>query len=188
MMKRAALILARGFEESEALSVADILRRAGLTCELVGLEETEVEGAHGISVRCDRILDGDVTDYDMIILPGGYGGVERMKGSEELLALLQEMNRKGRYVSALCAAPSVLAEAGLLEGKYYTAYRECDPEVSRGNYVKKPVVVDENLLTGMGPAMAYAFAYRAAKLLGGDSRAVKERMLYSHSFREEEEA
>ena len=72
-MKRAALILARGFEESESLTIADVLIRAGLTCELTGLEEEIVEGAHGIQVKCDRVLGEDLTDYDMIILPGGYG-------------------------------------------------------------------------------------------------------------------
>lgn len=114
-MKRAALILARGFEESESLTIADVLIRAGLTCELTGLEEEIVEGAHGIQVKCDRVLGEDLTDYDMIILPGGYGGVDAMSGNEVLIRILQEMDRKGKFVCAICAAPAVLEKAGLLE-------------------------------------------------------------------------
>lgn len=116
-MKRAALILARGFEESESLTIADVLIRAGLTCELTGLEEEIVEGAHGIQVKCDRVLGEDLTDYDMIILPGGYGGVDAMSGNEVLIRILQEMDRKGKFVCAICAAPAVLEKAGLLEGR-----------------------------------------------------------------------
>lgn len=183
-MKRAALILARGFEESEALSMADILRRADLICELTGLKEEIVEGAHGIPVKCDRLLGPDAADYDMILLPGGYGAVDEMCESRELLEILQKMNRNGKFITALCAAPAVLAKAGILEGKSYTAYTGYGEKISQGTYVKKPVVTDGNLITGMGPAMAYAVAFRAVQALGGDARAVKDRMLYDHSFQE----
>ena len=185
-MKRAALILARGFEESEALTIADVLIRAGLTCELTGLEEEIVEGAHGIQVKCDRVLGEDLTDYDMIILPGGYGGVDAMSGNEVLIRILQEMDKKGRFVCAICAAPAVLEKAGLLEGRRYTAYAGYENKIAQGTYVKQQVVEDGSLITGMGPAMAYLFGYHLAAALGGDAETVKSKMLYNHSFKEVE--
>ena len=114
----------------------------------------------------------------------GYGAVDEMCESRELLEILQKMNRNGKFITALCAAPAVLAKAGILEGKSYTAYTGYGEKISQGTYVKKPVVTDGNLITGMGPAMAYAVAFRAVQALGGDAQAVKDRMLYDHSFQE----
>ena len=99
MMKKAAIIIASGFEEGEALTIADIIKRAHLQCDLVGFEQ-EVKGGHEIIVRCDHILNETLLDYDMVILPGGYGGAEAMKNNPTLISYLQQMNEKGKYVCA----------------------------------------------------------------------------------------
>lgn len=120
-MKKAAIIIASGFEEGEALTIADIIKRAHLQCDLVGFEQ-EVKGGHEIIVRSDHILNETLLDYDMVILPGGYGGAEAMKNNPTLISYLQQMNEKGKYVCAMCAAPIVLEKANLLVDKKFTAY------------------------------------------------------------------
>lgn len=180
-MKKAAVLVAPGFEEGETLTIVDIIRRADLQCDLFGFEK-EVEGGHGICIRCDRILSREVEEYDMVILPGGYEGVENLKNREEVIGILRKMNEMGKYICAMCAAPVVLERAGLLEGKRFTAYRGYDRKIRQGIYLEDKVVTDGNLVTGRGPATAYAFAYRLVDLLGGDSLAVKRRMVYFRAF------
>ena len=100
-MKKAAVLVAPGFEEGETLTIVDIIRRADLQCDMFGFDKV-VEGGHEISVQCDKILNREVTDYDMVILPGGYDGAVNLKESNEVIAILHEMNKKGKYICAMC--------------------------------------------------------------------------------------
>lgn len=185
-MKRAAVIIAPGFEEGEALTIVDIIRRANLQCDVFGFDKV-VEGGHGISVQCDKVLNDEVIDYDMIILPGGYDGATNMRDSEEIMKILHEMNEKRKYICAMCAAPIALERANLLVNKKYTAYVGYDKKIKQGHYLNDKVVVDENIVTSRGPATSYAFAYKLVDLLGGDSLAVKKRMIYFNAFDVEED-
>lgn len=180
-MKKAAVIFAPGFEEGEALTIVDIIRRAGIHCDAVGLTEF-VTGGHDITVRSDVVLSEETADYDMIVLPGGYGGVDSMMGSELLLDVITKMNDKGKFVCAMCAAPVVLDKLGLLENRSFTAYKGYDKKISSGNFLEDKIVIDGNIVTSRGPATAYAFAYKLVELLGGDSLAVKNRMVYFNAF------
>lgn len=180
-MKKAAVIVAPGFEEGETLTIVDIIRRANIQCDMFGFDDI-VEGGHNIIVRCDYVLNDDVKDYDMIILPGGYGGASHMRDSEKLITILQDMNKQGKYICAMCAAPIVLEKANLLENKNFTAYIGYDQKIHQGHYLEDKVVIDGNIVTSRGPATAYAFAYKLVDLLGGDSLAVKKRMVYFHAF------
>ena len=180
-MKRAAIIVAPGFEEGETLTIVDIIRRANLQCDLVGFDEI-VEGGHNITVKCDKVLNEDIIDYDMIILPGGYPGATNLRDNDELINILKKMNDDKKYICAMCAAPIVLEKANLLEGRNYTAYIGYDKKIKQGNYLTDKVVIDENIVTSRGPATAYAFAYKLVDLLGGDSLAVKNRMVYFNAF------
>lgn len=180
-MKKAGIIIAKGFEEGETFTIVDILRRASIQCDMFGLEKN-VTGGHDITVQCDKVLNRELLDYDMVILPGGYEGVENLKGSEEVIMTLRKMNETGKYVCAMCAAPSVLEKADLLEGKKYTAYVGYDKKIKQGTYLEDKIVIDGNIVTSRGPACAYAFAYKLVDLLGGDSLAVKNRMVYFNAF------
>lgn len=180
-MKKAAIIIASGFEEGEALTIADIIKRAHLQCDLVGFEQ-EVKGGHEIIVRCDHILNETLLDYDMVILPGGYGGAEAMKNNPTLISYLQQMNEKGKYVCAMCAAPIVLEKANLLVDKKFTAYQGYDQKIKQRTYLNDKVVIDSNIVTSRGSATAYGFAYKLVELLGGDDLAVKKRMVYFNAF------
>ena len=172
MMKKAAIIIASGFEEGEALTIADIIKRAHLQCDLVGFEQ-EVKGGHEIIVRSDHILNETLL---------GYGGAEAMKNNPTLISYLQQMNEKGKYVCAMCAAPIVLEKANLLVDKKFTAYQGYDQKIKQGTYLNDKVVIDGNIVTSRGPATAYAFAYKLVDLLGGDSLVVKKRMVYFNAF------
>lgn len=180
-MGRAAIIVAPGFEEGETLTIVDIIRRANLQCDIFGFDKV-VEGGHGISIQCDKVLNDEVINYDMIILPGGYDGADNMKNSEKVITILRKMNEKGKYICAMCAAPIVLEKANLLENKKYTAYMGCNQKIKQGNYLEDKVVIDGNIVTSRGPATAYAFAYKLVELLGGDSLTVKKRMVYFNAF------
>lgn len=180
-MQKTAIIIASGFEEGEALTIADIIKRAHLQCDLVGFEQ-EVKGGHEIIVRCDHILNETLLDYDMVILPGGYGGAEAMKNNPTLISYLQQMNEKGKYVCAMCAAPIVLEKANLLVDKKFTAYQGYDQKIKQRTYLNDKVVIDSNIVTSRGSATAYGFAYKLVELLGGDDLAVKKRMVYFNAF------
>lgn len=180
-MKKVAVIVAPGFEEGETLTIVDILRRANIHCDMVGFDKV-VEGGHAISVQCDTLFNSQVIDYDMIVLPGGYGGASYMRDSDKLIAVLQKMNEQGKWICAMCAAPIVLEKAGLLDHKNFTAYQGYDQKIKQGHYLEDKVVIDGNIVTSRGPATAYAFAYKLVDVLGGDSLAVKKRMIYFNAF------
>lgn len=181
-MKKAAIIIANGFEEGETLTIIDIIRRANLVCDIFSTEGEMVEGSHNISVKADKILDESVEEYDMVILPGGLPGATNLRDNDKLMEILKNMNNNGKYVCAMCAAPIALERAGCLDDKNYTAYLGYDEKIKSGNYLAEKVVVDGNVVTSRGPATAYAFAYKLVDLLGGDSLAVKHRMVYFNAF------
>ncbi|MBP3892961.1 MAG: DJ-1/PfpI family protein [Atopobiaceae bacterium] len=182
-MAKVALIAAPGCEEGETLTIVDMLRRAEIDIDMVGLGAREIAGTHHITVRCDIVFDGSLDGYDMIVLPGGYGGSDAMRDSKELIATLRAADARGAWVCAICAAPEVLGRAGLLEGRQFTCYPGVRDQIEKaGTWVDAPVVRDGNVVTGQGPAFAYAFAFALIDLLGGDSQAVKNRTIYYNAF------
>jgi len=180
-MAKVAVILADGFEEIEALTVVDVLRRANITCHMVGFE-AQVTGSHAIQVQADRVFDGDLSDYDMIVLPGGMPGSAHLRDNEQLIAELQKFEQVGKKIAAICAAPIVLNRAGLLKDKGFTCYDGVQEQIADGYYRKETVVVDGQLTTSRGPATALAFAYNLVEQLGGDADALREAMLYRDVF------
>ena len=167
-MSKVAVMLAEGFEESETLTIVDILRRAGIECHLISIAGERVRGAHDIVVKADALISDDVKNYDMIVLPGGLQGATRLRDDDQVIRLLQEMNQAGKFcVSAMCAAPIALGKAGVLDGKKFTAYVGYDQKIkTSGTFKEDVVVVDGNLVTSRGPATTYAFAYKLVDVLG----------------------
>lgn len=180
-MTKVAVILADGFEEIEALTVVDVLRRANITCHMVGFE-AQVTGSHAIQVQADRVFDGDLSDYDLIVLPGGMPGSAHLRDNEQLIAELQKFKQVGKKVAAICAAPIVLNRAGLLKDKEFTCYDGVQEQIAAGHYRKETVVVDGQITTSRGPATALAFAYNLVEQLGGDANGLREAMLYHDVF------
>ncbi len=181
-MSKAAIILTDGCEEGEALTIVDIFRRASIICDMVGLTVNKITGAHNIKIRADRILDETLSEYDMVILPGGYAGVALMSNNQTLISVLKKMNDQNKYIGAICAAPVILEKAGLLAGRNYTCYPTTFEKIKEGKWVDDKVVVSGNIITSQGPATAYAFAYTLISLLGENPEKLKERMLYYSAF------
>lgn len=184
-MAKVAVILANGFEEIEALTVVDVLRRANISCDMVGFEE-QVTGSHDIQVTADRVFDGDLSDYDLLVLPGGMPGSANLRDNQALISDIQAFNQEGKKISAICAAPIALHQAGVLKDKHFTCYDGVQEQITDGIYQKETVVVDGNLTTSRGPSTALAFAYELVDQLGGDAESLRVGMLYQDVFGNQE--
>ncbi|HAJ57475.1 MAG TPA: DJ-1 family protein [Candidatus Omnitrophica bacterium] len=175
MPKKAIVILAEGFEETEAVTVIDILRRSKINVTVAGLSGTTVRGSHNIAIITDKKLDGTEQDHDCLILPGGMPGAGNLIASKKVRSIITAMYQKGRVIAAICAAPSVvLAPCGVLKGKAATGY----PGMEKGfgketRREKKRVVVDGNIITSQGPSTAMQFALAIAEKLAGKQTAQK---------------
>lgn len=182
-MKKVAVLLAEGFEEIEALTVVDVLRRAKIECDMVSIEKENVSGSHNIEVKADKLFGDDIKNYDMIVLPGGLPGADNLANDEKVIEALRIFNNdEAKYIAAICASPAlVLPVAGIEEDRYVTSYPDADYEkkLEKANYVDELVVVDGNLITSRGPSTTLLFAYKLVDILGGDSKVLKEGMLWN---------
>lgn len=164
-----AILLGTGFEEAEALVPADLMRRAGIEVALVGVDGARVAGGHGIVVQADQTLDViDPEQVELVMLPGGLGGVEAMEASSAARELIRRVWDAGRYVAAICAAPTLLARMGLLKGRRAVCYPGMEEQMEGA--LPQPdaqVVVDGKLITGQAPGAAFPFALQLVETLKG---------------------
>ncbi len=176
------VFLAQGFEEIEAISVIDILRRADVTVQTVSISNSkEVEAAHGITILADITLDEvDIELADMIFLPGGMPGSRNLAKSDRLLEIIKQAYDSEKYVTAICAAPTVLAKAGILKGKKAICYPGFEAELTDAVIHDDLVVRDGKILTSKGPGTAMLFAYALVDILKGnlESDALQEAMIF----------
>ena len=164
--------LAEGFEEIEFSTIVDILRRAGIDVTAAGLKEGIINGAHGIRVTPDTVIDkASADDFDVIILPGGYPGFVNLGQSEKVLRLVKEMYDRNKYVTAICGAPSVLAKAGVIQGKKATIFPGMEDALTGAQRSDERVVVDGKVITSQGPGTAMEFAIKLVEVLAGRSKA-----------------
>ncbi len=160
-MNRSFLFLANGFEEIEALTVVDVMRRAGMDIKTVSIYNTqEVTGAHGIIVKSDLIFnEADFNEPEWLIIPGGMPGASNLAEYAPLVNLLKEHYNTGGKIAAICAAPAVvLYPLGILDGKEATCYPGFEKGLTNTTLRDMPVVVAKNLITANGPASAMKFA------------------------------
>ena len=158
-MPSVCILLAPGFEEIEAITVIDILRRAELDVVTVGLDANRVEGAHGITVEADRVIsDASSTPWDLVVLPGGLPGATNLRDDARVQALLQEQHAAGRRLAAICAAPIALGKAGLLEGRAATCYPGFEDQLTGADLATDRVVESGRVTTSRGPGTAIEFA------------------------------
>jgi len=176
--------LAPGFEEIETMAIVDILRRAEIEVYLAGTTDPPVASARGVKVIPDILIDDvtdydvdDVTDYDAIVLPGGDPGYMNLAGDERVLKLVKDAYKKGKYVAAICAAPSVLGKAGIMEGITATHYPGID--VMGAKYTNERVMRDGTVITSQGPGTAIDFALFLVEIFVGKttSETIREAML-----------
>lgn len=171
------ILLGTGFEEAEALVTADILRRGGVNVRLAGIGGTEAEGAHGIRVVCDLPVEAvSLTGGDMLVLPGGMGGVAAIEDSEAAMALaVQAAEDDSIYLAAICAAPTLLARKGILgPGDHAVCYPGMEDLLLEGGVapcMDAAVVQDGTLITGKGPGTVFEFALSLLEVLAGTATA-----------------
>jgi 4-methyl-5(b-hydroxyethyl)-thiazole monophosphate biosynthesis len=165
---------AEGFEEVEALTIVDVLRRAGIQVDTVGLISSVINSAHGIRIMVDkRLSEVTQTDYDAIILPGGNPGYINLGRSAQLIEMIKKFNSQNKVIGAICGAPSILAKEGLLDNKKATIYPGNEKVLAYPR--DKPVVIDGNIITSQGPGTAMEFAIKIVEKLLGLDKAQKLR-------------
>ncbi|MFA7243188.1 MAG: DJ-1 family glyoxalase III [Sulfuricellaceae bacterium] len=170
-MPKVLIPLAPGCEELEAVTVIDLLRRAGIIVVSAGLDGHPVQASRGVVLVPDTTLDHALTqEFDMIVLPGGQPGTNNLKADPRIAALLKKMAQAGKYTCAICAAPDVLAAAGLLEGKHATCYPGCLADAVNTTLSVAPVVKDNKIITSRGPGTAMDFALELIETLVGKTK------------------
>jgi protein deglycase len=170
--------LAEGFEEIEAVTIIDVLRRAGVDVRVAGLAPGPVRGAHGITLATDCALgEVDPATLRMLVLPGGMPGAKNLVQDERVLALVRTLEASGRTVAAICAAPTVLAAAGVLVGRQATAYPSFRSQLTGAEVLVEPAVVRSGaVVTSQGVGTALAFALELVAELAGAARAEELRV------------
>jgi 4-methyl-5(b-hydroxyethyl)-thiazole monophosphate biosynthesis len=179
-MPRCCVTLADGFEEIEAVTIIDVLRRADVETVTLGVAGTTVTGAHGISVQADRTLaEGADEKWDLVILPGGMPGASTLRDDPGVQALIKRQHEAGGRLAAICAAPIALGAAGVLDGRTATCYPSFEDGLTGAKLSESPVVVDGTLTTSRGPGTAFEFALSLVAQLKDDdtARALRTGML-----------
>lgn len=177
------VILTDGFEEIEAITITDVLRRADLNAQLIGLDKISVTGSHGIQIRCDSLLDDlDLDEVEMLVLPGGEPGTTHLQNSSALCEIILELHRKQIWLAAICAAPRIFDGLGILQGKRATNHPSQAQRMVQCQYEQSPVVVSQNLITSRGPGTALPFALTLVEKLRGPelSNTLADNMLVSY--------
>lgn len=185
-MSRVIVVLAEGFEEIEGLTVVDILRRAQIETGIMSVTgRKEVCGSHCITVTADCLFEeADIEKADMIVLPGGMPGTVNLRGHGQLCHVLLDFDRKKKYIAAICAAPSILGELGMLEGRRACAYPAFEDALTGAEVVDAPVVTDGHIVTGQGMGAAIPFALELTALLEGKNKAeeIRRAIVYRDGF------
>jgi 4-methyl-5(b-hydroxyethyl)-thiazole monophosphate biosynthesis len=173
MGKKVLVPLAEGFEMIEALSVVDILRRAGIEVDLAAVgDDVQVTSSHNVPVIADKLIIACAEErYDLIVLPGGIPGAENLKKSEILAALLKKQNSEDRLYGAICASPAVVLEPqGLLKGKKATCHPLFIDKLPSQEHAEKSVIFDKNCITSRGAGTSIEFGLELLAILLGDEK------------------
>lgn len=175
IMSKAAVFFGTGYEEIEALTVVDILRRAGIETLMVSaMDQRHVEGSHNIMVEMEMLVrEVDFEQVDVIVLPGGMPGTKNLEACGQLMAQVDDFIAKGKLVAAICAAPSILGHRGHLKGKKACAYPTMEDQLTGAQVLKQPAVIDGNIITGRGMGAAIPFGLAILEKLQGREAAQK---------------
>ena len=183
MTKKVALFIENGSEELEFIAPLDIMRRANLEVDLISANNEDfITSSHKVKILADKKIDevNNMLDYDAIVIPGGMPGSTLLRDNKKIIEFYQTMYNSGKLVAAICAAPIVLSAAGITDDKEVTSYPGFDKEINYKNYnSEKAVVIDKNVITAQGPAVAILFGYEIVNYLLQDNTAedVKKAML-----------
>lgn len=183
MTKKVALFIENGSEELEFIAPLDIMRRANLEVDLISANNEDfITSSHNVKIIADKKINevNNILDYDAIVIPGGMPGSTLLRDNKKIIEFYQTMYNSGKLVAAICAAPIVLSADGITDDKEVTSYPGFDKEINYKNYNSdKAVVIDKNVITAQGPAVAILFGYEIVNYLLQDNTAedVKQAML-----------
>lgn len=158
-MAEIAVFFSDGFEEIEALTVVDLCRRANIKVDMVSVtKKKQVKGSHNIVIEMDQLIeDVDFDKIDMIVLPGGGAGTEGLEKNKCLMEHVDDFYKKGKYISAICAAPSILGHRGYLKGREACSYPSFESHLEGAQVIKEPVAVSEHIITSRGMGCSFEF-------------------------------
>ena len=172
-MKKIAIFFGTGFEEIEALTVVDICRRCKLEVEMVSIMDTStVTGSHGITVEMDKsFAKADFSEYDMLVLPGGMPGTKNLEAHQGLMEQIDAFYAAGKYIAAICAAPSIFGHRGILKGRNACCYPSFESHLEGAVVTKGPVEISDHVITSRGMGTAIDFALAIAGIFCGSETA-----------------
>ncbi|MBO7148144.1 MAG: DJ-1/PfpI family protein [Lentisphaeria bacterium] len=172
-LQQVILVLAEGYEETEAIGTADVLKRIGFKVILAGLNSEIVTSSAGTRIVTDCLFkDADLDAAAGLILPGGLPGSTNLRDSDEVIRALQYMDQKGKITAAICAAPIVLERAGLTKNRTVTGYPGCDQGIEGLSFSGNRTECDGTVVTGKGPGVSFEFAAAVAKALGASDEKI----------------
>ncbi len=176
MAHQVAVLLANGFEEIEAITIIDVLRRANVPVRTLALGNTLVQGAHGIKIEADGTLESEQAKlWDMVVLPGGQAGAEALRDDPRVTSLIEKQLGQKRPVAAICAAPIALGKHGMLKQHRATCYPGFEEQLKGAIFVTERVVIDGDIITSRGPGTAFEFAFELVNVLIGRSESERLR-------------
>ncbi len=165
--RKIVIVLAEGFEETEAVATADVLKRLGFQVSMAGLNSERVRSSAGLTILADLLFrDADLAQADALVLPGGLPGASHLRSSPEVMDALRFMTEHGKVVAAICAAPIAIERAGLTKGKKVTGYPGSNKDIPGLEYTGNRVERDGLLVTAKGPGVSFEFAAAIALALG----------------------
>ena len=172
-MSRLAVFFAEGYEEIEALATVDICRRCGIQVDMVSVSgERSVRGSHDILVQMDKTFEeADFSEYDMLMLPGGKLGTENLEAHQGLMEQIDAFYRDGKYIAAICAAPSIFGHRGILKGRNACSYPSFDSHLEGAGVTAGPVEISDHVITSRGMGTSIDFGLAIAGVLCGEEKA-----------------
>jgi len=173
-MKKIAVLMAEGFEESETFIIVEVLRQCGFICHTFYFGDEMVRGMQNIIIKGDKPFGDEVKDYDCIVLPGGRPGGQNLRDNPKVIEMVQYFDRENKTVSAMCAGTIVLSDAEVITGKHVTGYTGYEDKLIGGIFKHEVAVEDQNVITSQGPATPYPFAFKIAESFGVNTEVVRE--------------
>ena len=166
------VMLGTGFEETEAIAPIDLMRRAGIGVLTVGINGKLIYGGHGIGVEADVTIDEmDLCNLEMIVLPGGLGGVKSIRESEKAMDAIRFAQENGKFVAAICAGPTILAQLGITDGLEAVCYPGCEEDMGNAKMISAPCIRSGNVITGTSAGCAIPFGLALVAALKGQEEA-----------------
>jgi protein deglycase len=177
-MKKIAVLMAEGFEESETFIIVEVLRECGLICHTFYFNDELVKGMQNIYIKGDKPFSDEVKNYDCIVLPGGRPGGQNLRDNPKVIEMVQYFDQKNKKVTAMCAGTIVLSDSKVITGKHVTGYTGYENKLIGGIFKHEVAVEDQNVITSQGPATPYPFAFMIAESMGVNTESIRRNHHY----------